>query len=461
MARVFLTAVNLSKNELQNARIQNLASAPSSPATGQVYIDTGDANRLKYWNGSAWIYADSQDAPQLASTSPTTIQPDDSAAVGVGTTSARADHKHAIVAATAGSSAVGDSAAEGSSTSFARADHAHGREAFGAVTAQTSFGASSGNGSATTLARSDHVHGTPAHGDAAHSAVSLTALAAPTADLSLNSHKITNLTDPTSAQDAATKAYVDATSQGLDVKPSVKAVAIADVTLSGAQTIDGYSAVATNRVLLTGQTDPAENGIWVVAAGSWTRPTDFDAVGDVTEGAFTFVEEGTSYEASGWVLAELAGTFPSNTTQTWSQFSGAGQITAGAGLTKTGNTLDVGQGNGIVVNANDVAVSYYGSNPAALGAASAGASNSVSRGDHVHPTTGIVAKYATDVGDGAATAYVITHSLNTRDALVQVHESATPWAVVEPDIEMTSVNTVTLRFTVAPTSNQYRVTVVG
>jgi hypothetical protein len=109
----------------------------------------------------------------------------------------------ALTTAVAGSSAVGDAAAAGSAASFSRSDHVHGRESFGAVTAQTSFGASSGNGAATTPSRSDHVHGTPTHDGTAHSAVSISSLAAPTGSVAWGSQKITSLANGTAATDAA------------------------------------------------------------------------------------------------------------------------------------------------------------------------------------------------------------------------------------------------------------------
>jgi len=188
-------------------------------------------------------------------------------------------------------------------------------------------------------------------------------LAAPTASVSLNSQKITNLATPTSDSDAATKAYVDASRSGLDVKASCRVATTANITLSGTQTIDGISVIAGDRVLVKNQSTASQNGIYVVAAGSWSRATDVDADAEVTSGLFTFIEEGTANADSGWVLTTDGSITVGSSSLAFSQFSGAGQITAGAGLTKTSNTLDVvGTANRITVNADsvDIASTYVG-----------------------------------------------------------------------------------------------------
>jgi phage-related tail fiber protein len=188
-------------------------------------------------------------------------------------------------------------------------------------------------------------------------------LAAPTADVTLNSRKITNLADPVSAQDAATKAYVDATKQGLDVKDSCRAATTANITLNGTQTVDGIALSAGDRVLVKNQTTASENGLYtVVSGGAWTRTTDADTSAKVTSGMFTFVETGTTNADSGWVLTTDGAITLGTTALAFTQFSGAGQITAGAGLTKTGNTLDVvtASASRIVVNADSIDLATTG-----------------------------------------------------------------------------------------------------
>lgn len=188
-------------------------------------------------------------------------------------------------------------------------------------------------------------------------------MAAPTASVSMNSQKITGLATPTSDTDAANKAYVDAVKQGLDVKDSVRVATTANITLSGTQTIDGIAVIAGDRVLVKDQSTGSANGIYVVAAGSWSRSSDADSSSDVTAGMFVFVEQGTVNADSGWVLTTDGAITLDTTALSFTQFSGAGQITAGAGLTKSGNTLDVvGTSNRITVNADsvDIASTYVG-----------------------------------------------------------------------------------------------------
>lgn len=178
-----------------------------------------------------------------------------------------------------------------------------------------------------------------------------------TGALNANSHKITNLTTPTADSDAANKLYVDSVASGLDVKESCRAATTANITLSGAQTIDGVSVIATNRVLVKDQTDASENGLYVAAAGSWSRALDADTDAEVTAGMFTFVEEGTVNGDAGFVLVSDNPLVVGTDDLLFSQFSSTGTIIAGAGLTRTGDTLAVVSANGgIVVNADNIAL---------------------------------------------------------------------------------------------------------
>ena len=180
-------------------------------------------------------------------------------------------------------------------------------------------------------------------------------------DIVMDSNKITGLLDPTSAQDAATKIYVDNTIQGLDAKASCRAGTTANISLTGAQTIDGVAVVAGDRVLVQNQTSAAENGIYDASAGAWSRSSDANTWDELIN-AYTFVEVGTANANNGFVATIAAGGTLGVTDVTWVQFSGAGQIIAGTGLTKTGNTLDVDTASSsrIVVNANNIDLATTG-----------------------------------------------------------------------------------------------------
>ena len=212
-----------------------------------------------------------------------------------------------------------------------------------------------GRTGAITLSSSDVAEGTNLYfTDARVRANRLDQLAAPIAALDFNSQRITGLADPTAAQDAATKNYVDLTVQGLDPKASVKAASTANIaSLSGAMTIDGVALAVGDRVLVKDQTSTSANGVYVVAAGAWSRAVDL-STWDEHVSAYLFVEQGSVNADVGYLCTVDVGGTLGTTAITFVQFNGAGQIVAGNGLTKTGNTIDVGAGTGITVAADSV-----------------------------------------------------------------------------------------------------------
>jgi hypothetical protein len=187
-------------------------------------------------------------------------------------------------------------------------------------------------------------------------------LTAPQAAVSFNGQRVTNVAAPVDATDAVNKAYVDAARQGLDVKDSVKVATTENITLSGLQNVDGITLLAGDRVLVKNQSTGSENGIYLAGLSAWTRSTDFNSNEKVTPGAFTFVEQGTVNADSGWVVA-TDGTITLGTTNiAFTQFSGAGSIDAGAGLTKTGNQINVNTASTsrIVINADNIDLAEAG-----------------------------------------------------------------------------------------------------
>lgn len=162
-----------------------------------------------------------------------------------------------------------------------------------------------------------------------------------TGNINMGTGQITNLDTgnfPTQDHHVATKKYVDTVAQGLDPKYSVKAATTANITLSGTQTVDGIALSVGDRVLVKDQTTLSQNGIYVVASGSWTRATDMNDWAEVP-GAFVFVEQGGQAD-KGYVCTADQGGVLGTTAINWTQFAGVGTYTAdGQGLELTGTVF--------------------------------------------------------------------------------------------------------------------------
>jgi hypothetical protein len=478
MSRKFLVGIDLNKNELQNAVIQNLGTAPSSPLAGQIYFDTVD-NELYYYTGTTWestqanaqvtygllagrpaageagrlyyatdnyllYFDDGSTWTQINNFGTVTAQTTYGATSGNGSSTnfARADHTHGtppLTNTTPQALAIGANGAVGTGAAPAREDHVHEMPDFGNVSAQTTFGASSGNGSSADVARADHTHGTPAHDNAAHSAINLSALAVPTANVPFATYKITGLGNPTDDQDAATKYYVDQAVQGLTWKVAANLLSVVNAPLTGATgtlNIDTYGALtsadAGYRIVLTNQTTDADNGIYVYADNgtnyTLTRSTDGNPYTELI-GATIYIQEGTTKAGTSWSQSNHYLT--SFADQEWVQIAGVGIYTAGNGIAITDNVIAADPGTGITVDGSGINID----------------------------TAVVVTKYAANVGNGSATSYTITHNLGTRDVIVSVYDNASPYAEVICDVQHSSTTAITLLFSVAPTSNQYRVVV--
>ena len=303
MAQKFLTNIDLNQNQLINAKFESLATNPSTGLfEGRMFYHTGD-DAVKYYTGAAWE---------------TLIN---------GVTSA-GTYSNALT--------VGE-ASDGEITltlNLADASNA------GLLTSAfyTLLNNSTSSNTGGTLAKRD---------EAGRLQVS-----APSNDL-----------------DAANKAYVDAARSGLDVKQSVRAATTAAVNLASqleaGDTLDtSVTLVAGDRVLVKDQSTASENGIYVVqSTGAAVRATDFDGAGEVSGGAFTFVEEGTVNADAGFVVTSNGAITVGTDAIVWAQFSGAGSFTAGDGLTKSGTTINaVGTAGRISVSSDaiDIDTTYVG-----------------------------------------------------------------------------------------------------
>jgi len=301
---------------------------------------------------------------------------------------------------------------------------------------------------------------------------------------------------PTDDAHAATKAYVDAARSGLDVKQSVRAATTAAVLLASGlengDAIDGITLATGDRVLVKNQGTASENGIYVVqASGAAVRATDFDGTGEVSGGAFTFVEEGTVNADSGWVVTSNGAITVGTDAIAWVQFSGAGQITAGDGLTKSGNTINaVGTAGRISVssdaididsgyvgqntittlgtittgvwNGTDVAVTDggTGSSTAAGARTNLGIATSAGTSTTSTPALARIAKQACAASAAGTSTTAVTHLFNSTDVIVQIYEVSSG-ATVIGDIVRTNADTVTVTLLGTITAGDYTIVVTG
>lgn len=313
---------------------------------------------------------------------------------------------------------------------------------------------------------------------------------------------------PSSDDDAANKAYVDAARSGLDVKASVRLATasalpaythsngVLTASSNGSLSIDNISVAQTNRVLVKNETstNAPYNGIYEVTntggeSAAWvlTRASDANSSAEVTAGMFTFVAEGDTNADSGWVLTTNDSITLGSTSLSFAQFSGAGQITAGDGLSKDGNTINVGgTTNRISVGTDsiDIANTYVGQTSiTTLGTVATGSWEATDVGV-AHGGTGastasdartnlagttagfttstpVLARIASQtIGNGLDLNYTVTHNFGTRDVVVQVYDIAS-YDTVVTDVVRTNTNVVTVSFSSIPTSNSYRVVVTG
>ena len=248
--------------------------------------------------------------------------------------------------------------------------------------------------------------------------------------------KVVNLPDPTSAGDAVPKSYVDSAVEGLAWKDSARVSTQGNIDLSApGATIDGITMASQDRVLVRSQTTASQNGIyvWNGASTAATRSPDASTFPEL-EQAVISIEEGTDADSS-FRQTEVNGIIDVDDV-VWGAFGtsapSASESTAGIAELATQAEVDAGTDDARIVT------------PLKL-----------------KTWSGAPKRYAASFGDGSATSYTITHNLATRDITVAIYSNSGSYDEVECDVEHTTTNTVTLVFATAPSSNQFRVVVLG
>ena len=306
---------------------------------------------------------------------------------------------------------------------------------------------------------------------------------------------------PTDAAHIATKGYVDAARQGLDVKQSVRVATTDPINLSSdlnaGDTIDGVTLVAGDRVLVKNQSTALENGIYVATtSGAASRSSDANGTADTGElkpGTFTFVEEGSVNSDKGFVVSTNGTITIDSTSIAWTQFSGAGSFTAGDGISQSGNTINVNvtaNRTAITADAIDIASTYVGQDSittlgtittgvwngtdvavadggtggstaatarANLGIETPGAAESATTST---PTLARIAKQGNTAHSSGTSTTVVKHNFNTTNVMVQIFQVSTGEVVIG-DVTARTDNAITVVLLGEIAANIYTIVVTG
>lgn len=233
----------------------------------------------------------------------------------------------------------------------------------------------------------------------------------------LSTQRIRNLPDAVTFTEPATFGQLNAAIDGRKYKNPALVASTANLTLSGTQTIDGVAVSVGDYVLVKDQSTGSQNGVYVVQSGAWTRRSDFDAASEIS-GASLFIQKGTANHDLQFTCSTDDPITIGTTALVFIQTSAGGAYTSGTGISIVGLVINI-----------DIAV--------------------------------VARKVGANIGNASATSFNVVHNLGTTDAAVLVREIAGGLAEVECDVVFTDSNTVTVTFATAPTTNQYRVTVIG
>jgi hypothetical protein len=428
MARKFVVSIDLNKNELQNARIQNLASAPSSPVAGQIYFNTGD-NTLYFYNGTSWI-------PASGSTE--------------------------VIQDLIGSSLIGGTGLT------------------------SSYNDTSGE---TTIDLDNTAVTTGSYGSTAAKTVTFTVdqqgriTAASEQDIQIATSQVTGLQEY--IEDSVNT--VVAAGEGIDVSYNDASNTYTISAEDASDTNKGIASFNSTDFTVTSGAVSLNKDPVITLSGDVTGSATMNNLGDVTISttiAANSVALGT--DTTGNYIATIAGT--ANEIEVSGSGSETAAVTIGLpddvtitnNLTVGGNLNVTGTINSVNTTQVNIVDNKINLNTDFTGDPTADAGIRVERGNAADVEIlwkeasdkwtltndgsiyhAIARKYAASIGDGSATSYTVTHNLGTKDVTVHVYDNSSPYAQVETDVEHSGNDTVAINFASAPTSNQYRVVIVG
>lgn len=474
----YLNPIDLQKYELQNATVQNLSSPPSSPATGQIYFDTADA-KFKIYQGSAWVALFAPDDDFNTISASTSAEDSDVLVIyDVSAGGYRKITRGNLIAGTGGEANTGSNQGVGGVGVFIQKN--------GLDLEFRSINAGSSKITVIQDDINDEVDIDVDPSAISHSEITddeaakhrLINDSSSTSTVLWSASKISTelsgKSDTTHNHDGVYEP-VDATilrQADVDDTP-VNGVTTAPVSSNWAYDHANASnphSISKSDVGLGNVTNDAQ--IPLTQKGAASGVAELDASGTVPSAQLpSFVDdviEATNFAALPGTgeTGKIYVTLDDNKTYRWSG-SAYVEISSSLALGETSETAYRGDRGKIAYDHSQSAhapsdaiqasgVTYE--NLSANGDIGTGAAQ-VAQGNHTH--SAYTQKYATTIGDGTTTSITVTHNLGTRDVAVQLYDNGSPYEVKYPDYELTSTNSITVIFATAPTTDQYRVVVIG